>query len=135
MAATVPSNFTALAQLFSNYPDQLALHRFRAQHVQNLLYHQAELVQLQRDIQELEEKDAKLHPEPEDRVSHFWEVPLKGSLRQHVSGSASPTNNPSGISSNSRRPSPIYDQYQKLILQRRAALREYGMNVLKALLR
>jgi hypothetical protein len=59
-------NYSALAGFLSSLPEEIAIRRFRELHVQSLLFYQAELVQLQRELRELEDIDSKLHIEVKD---------------------------------------------------------------------
>ena len=65
-------NYTAFAHFLASYPDELTLLRFRELSIRNLLFYQAELVHLARQLQQLEKYDAEMHPEPENRVNHRW---------------------------------------------------------------
>ncbi|KAF2102617.1 hypothetical protein NA57DRAFT_71605 [Rhizodiscina lignyota] len=65
-------NYAAFAEFLSTPPDELALLRFRELNIRNLLFYQAELVHLGRQLRDIEDLDARLHPEPEKRVNYRW---------------------------------------------------------------
>lgn len=75
-------NYTAFAQFLASYPDELTLLRFRELSIRNLLFYQAELVHLARQLQQLEDYDAEMHPEPENRVNHRWTPAMAAKPRE-----------------------------------------------------
>jgi hypothetical protein len=119
-------NYSALAGFLSSLPEEIAIRRFRELHVQSLLFYQAELVQLQRELRELEDIDSKLHIEVKDRVNYRWQVPPPSTQGAHA--------NASGASSNAGAPQApvggggdlLLSDYQAKILQIRETLRKYG---------
>ena len=82
MAGT-KSNYTAFAHFLASYPDELTLLRFRELSIRNLLFYQAELVHLARQLQQLEKYDAEMHPEPENRVNHRWTPAMAAKPREN----------------------------------------------------
>lgn len=60
-------NYTAVARFLASYPDEMTLLRFRELSIRSLLFYQAELVRLARQLQQLKDYDARMHPEPEKR--------------------------------------------------------------------
>ena len=63
------SNYTAFASFLAEFPDTLALKRFRGLQIRNLLFYQAELAHLQVELEEIEEKDAG---EASKRANYRW---------------------------------------------------------------
>jgi len=128
-------NYSALAGFLSSLPEEIAIRRFRELHVQSLLFYQAELVQLQRELRELEDIDSKLHTEVKDRVNYRWQVPPPSTQEAHA--------NASGASSNAGAPQApvggggggdlLLSDYQAKILQIRETLRKYGEHLTVAI--
>ncbi|KAK4553817.1 hypothetical protein LTR86_008992 [Recurvomyces mirabilis] len=53
------SNYKALANILSTYPDILAIKRFRELQIRNLLFYQAELAHLELELTDIEQRDAQ----------------------------------------------------------------------------
>lgn len=53
------SNYKALANILSSYPDIVAVKRFRELQIRNLLFYQAELAHLELELSDIEQKDAQ----------------------------------------------------------------------------
>ncbi len=116
MARTI-INYTALAQFLASYPDELTLLRFRELSIRNLLFYQAELVHLARQLQQLEDYDAEMHPEPEKRVNHRWTPAMAAKLRESKT---------SGGADGSTTTTTTMDLYCEKVLEIRETLAKYS---------
>ena len=112
-------NYTAFAQFLSSYPDELTLLRFRELSIRNLLFYQAELVHLTRQLQQLEDHDAEMHPEPEKRVNHRWTPAMAAKPRE------SRTSDADGVTATTT----IVDLYCEKILEIRETLTKYSEHI------
>jgi hypothetical protein len=126
MATGLTANYTRFAQLLAEYPDQLSLCRFRALHVRNLLLYQAELIELEKSVSELEVVDATLYPQIKDRVNYRWPLTLldkKDIPAPSISSSTAAT----GLSVPGASPAQsLREDYRSKVLEVRETLRRYG---------
>ena len=117
--ASTKINYTAFAHFLASYPDELTLLRFRELSIRNLLFYQAELVHLARQLQQLEDYDAEMHPEPEKRVNHRWTPAMAAKPREI---------RPSGPDDASATTTTL-DLYRVKILEIRETLAKYSEHV------
>lgn len=76
MAAVPRVNYPALADWLGDYPDTVALKRFRKLQLRNLLYYQAELVSLENELQMNDDLDAIAFPDATKRVTYRWSASM-----------------------------------------------------------
>lgn len=72
MTAVPNANYPAFADWLADYPDTVALKRFRRLQLRNLLYYQAELVSLEYELQMNDDLDAQAFPDATKRVTYRW---------------------------------------------------------------
>ena len=66
-------NYTAFSAFLSSFPDEVALRRFKDLSLRNLLFYQAKLAHLERDLQLVESLDAsRSSPTLSKRVNYRW---------------------------------------------------------------
>lgn len=123
--ATEDSNYTAFSKFFSQHHSDLSLLRFRELSIRNLLFYQAELAYLQRDLKEIERHDAAKHADPEERVNYRWKptgytrLPEKVTQVQVISTNLSATSDPNHGGS-------YEDLYIEKMMQIRSTLAKYS---------
>ena len=105
-------NYAAFAKFLSHYPEEVTLLRFRELNIRNLLFYQAELVHLGRQLQQIEEKDAVINPDTRKRSNRRW-TPLTAV-------------NVTATTTQAGAPSTISDIYREKMLVIRSTLAKYS---------
>ncbi len=147
------ANYAAFANFLGHHPDQLVLRRFCELNIRNLLFYQAELVHLSRELHYLELKDISLHPNLADRVNYRWKHTRRstsapstcqcqcsgtitnpsysktGNVTQQGRGPGLPVSTTAAAPAAAaiiNKPASIQDDYQEKILQIRVTLERYS---------
>lgn len=128
------TNYSALAAFLSQYPDQFTVLRLRELNTRNLLFYQAELLYLKRQLEDIERDDAQNHQNPEEQVTRAW-YPSMAKQPQHkhpqnVPGSNSGVAFQAGSSFQPPPPTPqsttVHDKYSEKVLEIRETLGKYN---------
>lgn len=72
LMANTDSNYTALSKFLHQHHSDFSLYRFRELNIRSLLFYQAELAHLQRDLEQIEKLDAAKHTDLDKRVTYRW---------------------------------------------------------------
>lgn len=107
-------NYTPFTKFLEHHPSDFTLFRFRQLNIKNLLFYQAELAYLQRDLEDIEETDASVHAAADERVNFRWKP-----LEKAASGGA-----PSIRSQGSRASSPSNPSYSDVYIEKVLEIRE-----------
>lgn len=65
-------NYTRFSRFLAGVPDAVSFVRFRELHIKSLLLYQAELIDLQRQLQNIVDLDATENADIKDRVDYLW---------------------------------------------------------------
>lgn len=81
-ATITPIGYPKLAEHFGNNPDFASVRRFGALSARNLLYYQAELLELEKELEDIEERDNtnSLYDVTKDRAASWIWLGGKGNL-------------------------------------------------------
>jgi len=134
-ASTV--NYTKFCEFLALAPTELSLLRFQELNIRNLLFYQAELIDLERQLRQIEEIDASLYPDLEKRVNYRWteQMASKSSLITQpaaIPSSSTNQNIPTQANSNSTTSvanNPVTDLYIEKIMQIRTTLMAYSKQI------
>ncbi|KAK5715185.1 hypothetical protein LTR17_016934 [Elasticomyces elasticus] len=122
------ANYAAFAEFLSSYPDELALRRFRELSIRNLLAYQAELLHLERELQDLEDLDASHHPQLDTRVNRRWTPAMARATTTLQTPCTVAGTQPAQPTLNSPQPGQvtISDEYSGKMLEIRQTLWRYN---------
>lgn len=131
-------NYPALTDLLSRHPDAFTLLRLRELNIRNLLFYQAELLYLNRQLKDIEDFDAQQNPLPVDRVTCAWYPDMAVSSDQKhpfptgasgFGGTAQTGfNNPTSIGQSPQQPQlpSTHDRYCNKVREIRETLAKYN---------
>lgn len=67
-------SYTALSGLMSDHPEVFAIRTFSKLHAKNLLYYQAELAELEKELEAVEITDRTYPDGPRNEFCHSWKI-------------------------------------------------------------
>jgi hypothetical protein len=68
------ASYTSLAALMARYPEAMILRKYADLNAKNLLYYQAELANLEQELQEIEDEDRKSNTLPRYQFDRRWSI-------------------------------------------------------------
>lgn len=134
-------NYPAFVDLLSQHPDQFTPLRLRELNIRNILFYQAELLYLKRQLDDIEEDDAREHPKLEEHVTRSWYPAMaRSSQAKHIQlapsanlgtvNQAVPINQQSATSPHSApQMATVREKYCDKVLEIRETLAKYNQAV------